>query len=245
MDNIKIFPIFNQSAPGVWHSFLRIQSAAMRHVYNYKMTSLDLDIARQFLEQDWRRISYNFAFAATDGTDMVGFIQGNCKRNIATIQNLYVMPECMSQHVGSRLLRCAECGGAINAATIELISLANAQGFYTHNGYNRIADGHNGFTKKISQKPRCTAVPVFYPTPKVVQACRQIAACNGQDFNSGTIKKKRLPLFVYMNVKSDIIGFSVAGDETNDGMPQVCVNAPRQMADIIQKRLVRELGHSR
>ena len=246
MDNIKIFPIFNQSAPGVWHSFLRIQSAAMRHVYNYKMTSLDLDIARQFLEQDWRRISYNFAFAATDGTDMVGFIQGACCNNVAQIQNLYVMPKFMSKHVGGRLLNRAERVGALNAKKIELVSLVKAEGFYEHNGYNRVMAGSNSFVKKIQTVPRCDVLPVFYPTPNIIRACRRIATDNNQEFNTRVIKENRLPMFVYMNIESNISAFSVAGDRSKgDAVPQVCLNVPPHMTDSIQKCLIRELGYAR
>lgn len=245
MTDIRIFPIFNQSVPGIWEAFLRIQSAAMRYVYNYRMTVLDHDIARQLLFQDWWHISYNFAFGATDGMNMIGFIQGACQNNIAQIQNLYVMPKFMSNHVGSRLLNCAERVGALNAKKIELVSLAKAEGFYEHNGYNRVMAGSNSFVKKIRTASRCDVLPVFYPTPSIVRACRRIATDNNQEFNTRAIKENRLPMFVYMNIESNISAFSVAGDEKNDGMPQVCVNAPRQIADIIQKRLVRELGYSR
>ena len=64
MTSIKILPIFNQSAPGVWDDFMRIQSCAMRHVYNLRMDASDIDSCIRELRYKWAHNGFNFAFGA-------------------------------------------------------------------------------------------------------------------------------------------------------------------------------------
>lgn len=235
--NITFLPIFNQSAPGVWDDFLRIQAAAMRHVYNYKMDNTDFEAAKLSLKNDWRHYTYNFAFGANDNDSMIGFIQGNCIRGITTIQGLYVMPQYMSQHVGARLLRRAEQYASMVSKSIELVSLLRAQGFYEHHGYTQSGPGNNSYTKRISRTPHCETVPVFRPTPQIVRACQKIAAGNGYAFDANAISGEHNPMFVYFDVNSAVCGFSVAD---HNGDIRVCI-APHQPTDFIHNRLTREM----
>ena len=242
--NINILPIFNQSAPGVWDDFLRIQAAAMRHVYNYKMDNTDFEAAKLSLKNDWRHYTYNFAFGANDNDSMIGFIQGNCIRGITTIQGLYVMPQYMSQHVGARLLRRAEQYASMVSKSIELVSLLRAQGFYEHHGYVPISRGSNHYVKQIDQEIRSTVVPVFRPTSLIMDSCDQIAQMNGQRFDDSDaydVASAHWPMFVHTDAMSQICGFARSQIKNNSYVEQICIDR-RCASDIIRNRLARALG---
>ena len=72
MSEIKILPIFNQSAPGVWDDMLRVRIAAMQYNYNIRLTDEELADAMSDFQKSWRQLSHNFAFGAYDGDRMVG-----------------------------------------------------------------------------------------------------------------------------------------------------------------------------
>ena len=147
MNNINVLPIFNQAAPGIWEDFLRIRAFAMRHIYNHHVSHAETVALRNEYELNWRRRGFNFAFGAYDGTDLIGFVNGDCCDRVATIRGLYVLPECMSKHVGSTLLKSAENTGAIAACELDLVSLLKSRGFYEHNGYTPIMHGSNRYSK--------------------------------------------------------------------------------------------------
>lgn len=235
MNNINVLPIFNQAAPGIWEDFLRIRAFAMRHIYNHHVSHAETVALRNEYELNWRRRGFNFAFGAYDGTDLIGFVNGDCCDRVATIRGLYVLPECMSKHVGSTLLKSAENTGAIAARELDLVSLLKSRGFYEHNGYTPIMHGSNRYSKKIRNRVQCKTVPVFYSIPSFTRACRQISVFNKTEFNPGMINQEHTPMFAYLDVDSIPQGFAFTDDAT---ISRAYV-APHQPTDFIAKRLHR------
>ncbi len=244
MMNIEIVPIFDQSVPHVWDDFVRISAAAMRHVYNYKTSEPERRDAISKLQYNWAHSEYSFAFGATNGKTMVGFIYGDCADDTAVIQGLYVMPRYMSRRVGARLLHSAENAMTFVADTVELVSLANAQGFYEYHGYVPISRGSNHYVKQIDQEIRSTVVPVFRPTSLIMDSCDQIAQMNGQRFDDSDaydVASAHWPMFVHTDAMSQICGFARSQIKNNSYVEQICIDR-RCASDIIRNRLARALG---
>ncbi|MBQ2017639.1 MAG: GNAT family N-acetyltransferase, partial [Alphaproteobacteria bacterium] len=124
MSEIRILPIFNQSAPGVWDDMLRIRIATMRHNYNIKLTDQEISEAMAEFQQSWKRLSFNFAFGAYDDGKMVGCISGDVQNKTAFIRHLYVLPEYQGQRIGSRLLNEAEIATSVSARQTDIVALA-------------------------------------------------------------------------------------------------------------------------
>lgn len=238
MTSIKILPIFNQSAPGVWDDFMRIQSCAMRHVYNLRMDASDIDSCIRELRYKWARNGFNFAFGAYDDDMMVGYISGDCADNTATVNSLYVMPEYMGQHIGGRLLRLAEHSGAFGAMDMELVSLARAQTFYERFDYRPILAGSNHYIKPITpdMRARCKTMPVFKSTRSITRACSDIAVKNGAKYDALNVNNRHTPTYVYMDVNANIRAF---GAETDTPVPDIYV-APHQPREYISRVINRE-----
>lgn len=223
MSDIKIIPIFDQSAPGIWDDFLRIQSSTMLCNYKHCMTADYRARMLDKLQASWRRISSKFAFAAYDGTDMVGCIHGDCARRTATVRHLYVLPEYQHHHIGSKLLTAAEESCSLSAAYIELVSLAFAMGFYERNGYISL-DHSNNYTKNITASGRCKTTPVFFCNAPVFRECREIMT-GDMGFDVADINRHHHPMYVYRDIKSDIAGYGLPGTGANAGANHiVCRN---------------------
>ena len=92
MDEITIIPLFNQD-PVIWNNFLSVRCDAIRGAYNHELTSGECDFMLKDLAKAWHRRAHNFAYAAYHDKTMVGFVQGDCMSNIATMRGLYVRSE--------------------------------------------------------------------------------------------------------------------------------------------------------
>ena len=57
MNNIKILPIFNQSAPNVWEDFIYIRGLSMDYVYDYHFNVEDYVLALDDFRDTWRHNS--------------------------------------------------------------------------------------------------------------------------------------------------------------------------------------------
>lgn len=202
MTEIKILPIFNQSAPGVWDDMLRVRIAAMQHNYNVRLTEKDIANAISDFQTAWRRLSYNFAFAAYDGDKMVGCLNGDIQKQIAYIRHLYVLPEYQGQQLGAGLLRAAEKATSVLARQTDIISLGGAEKFYRHMGYNSPI-GTNNYTKKLSA-PKCATVPIFHCTPSFARGCDKLLGKNGTVFNASRINHEHVPTFADYDVNSQL-----------------------------------------
>ncbi len=200
MSEIKILPIFNQSAPGVWDDMLRVRIAAMRHNYNVRLTEKDIANAISDFQTAWRRLSYNFAFAAYDGDKMVGCLNGDIQKQIAYIRHLYVLPEYQGQQLGAGLLRAAEKATSVLAHQTDIISLGGAEKFYRHMGYNSPI-GTNNYTKKLSA-PKCATVPIFHCTPSFARGCDKLLCGMGKMVDRSRINHEHLPVFAGYDVDS-------------------------------------------
>lgn len=237
MNNVNILPIFNQSSPRVWDSFVNIRAAAMKHVYNVCMSKEECETMQQAYFLAWRTRKFNFAFGAYNNSDIVGFVSGDCVDRVATIRSLYVLPEFMSNNIGGRLLNAAENAGSFGARTLDLVSLYGSRGFYERYGYRPIVRGSNHYIKSIHGNINCKTVPVFYSTPSITRACRQISEFNKTEYNPKIVNKEHSPMFAYLDVESTPQGFVVS--DYNIGTPARTYIGCHQPVDYIAKRLNR------
>lgn len=221
MDEISLLPIFDQSKRGIWESFLRIRDEATYSVCGYSMSSDDYDNGMKEYTYMWKSRSFNFAFGAYDDCKMVGFIQGDCVNNMASIRCLYVLPDYMNRKIGSKLLRMAERVSTFGAKTLDLISLPSAQKFYERYDYVSlpIMRTSNHYRKSITKSARATSMvlPVFKVTKDINKISKDILGLHGQNFDSSIVNVKHLPMFVYVDAFSNIQGvaFSNIDGESN------------------------------
>ena len=238
MTDINILPIFNQAAPNIWDDFLRIRASAMQHVYNHNMTQNERDDARAEYAAVWRRRGFNFAFGAYNGSDIVGFVNGDCVNRVATIRGLYVLPECMSNNIGGQLLKYAESAGAMGARLLDLVSLLKSCRFYEKHGYRAVMRGSNQYRKKIQSKIQCKTVPVFHTPPAMTRECVQISSDNHQKLDMERVNVEHLPMFAYLDSMSVTRGFIV---DNGPSGTEIYIGA-HQPVDFIAKRLMRAHG---
>ena len=96
MDNapdIQIFPVFDQSAPGVWYDFASIRTESAVVKYPSLATQESIAGYLEDCESSWKKKSFNFAYAAYHDDKMVGFIQGDVVDRVGYIRDLFVLPE--------------------------------------------------------------------------------------------------------------------------------------------------------
>ena len=207
MSNVKIFPIFNQSAPGVWDDFLRIRVAAMKHNYDIQLSDYALKNALDELQQT----KHPFAFGAYDDDKMVGCIHGSIQPNTAEINHLYVLPEYQGQKIGIKLLQSAEAAISLNTNNAVLISLGKACKFYEKHGYTS-PEWTNKFCKNVKNSGNCRVSPVFVPSASLIRQLAKISNKPTTLFDKKKLSAERTPIFVYRNLDSKICGFAIAGD---------------------------------
>ena len=218
MQDIKIIPIFDQSAPSVWEDFARICSSTMLTNYNSRMTADEIQDSIDRDRKKWGRGTH-FAFGAFADNEMVGFIQGTARGRCATIQSLYVLHDFQKMKVGRGLLQSAERATALFANRVELISLAKAEPFYRAHGY-RTQYGTNAYEKNKMESPRCVCAPVFRCNRAMELKIQKLDS----RFSADMVNKQHLPVFAYFNVDSKVIGFSVGQNMVVDprcGMPEI------------------------
>lgn len=247
MSDINFLPIFNQAESGVWEDFARIRDAATYHVCGYSMTSKDYDeLIKEFM-RNWRRRSFNFAFGAYQDDEMVGFVQGDCTGDMATINSLYVMPEHMNKKIGSKLLRLAEKAGAFGATALDLVSLCSAQKFYERYNYIPlpIMRTSNHYRKNITKqmRPTSTVVPVFKVTKDMDKVCKKISGLYGVEFDASYVNSAHLPMFLYVDAFFDIQGM-VLGEVGKRSKINIYVNE-HQPKDFIKSKLDKEFKNFR
>ena len=207
MSNVKIFPIFNQSAPGVWDDFLRIRVAAMKYNYDIQLSNIDLENARTELKQT----KYPFAFGAYDDDKMVACIHGSIQPNTAEFSHLYVLPEYQGQKIGIKLLQSAEDAISLTTNTVELISLGNACKFYEKHGYTS-PESTNKFCKNVKESGNGLVLPVFMPSASLIRQLAKISKQSVSQFNAKKLITEHTPIFIYRNRESKICGFAIANN---------------------------------
>lgn len=208
MSEIKIIPLFNQSAPGIWDDFLRVRFETMQHNYSVKMTDVELQNDLEIMRRAFAGRSGAFAFAAYDGARMVATLNGDFNNGGATIRHIYVLPAYQKQRLGARLLAVAESAASLSAKYIDLVSYSHSEKFYQkHNYVSQF--GTNNYFKRIPPTSSCSVVPVFHCTPGMCRACAAIAKRYNFDFNSGIVNRDHLPVFVYRDSTAKIKGFSI------------------------------------
>jgi GNAT superfamily N-acetyltransferase len=207
MNNVKIFPIFNQAAPQVWDDFLRIRAVVMKHNYNLEMTSNELNAALDTLKNDWKYATWNFAFGAYDNNEMIGYICGTCdsKGKTAYFNHLYVMPNYQGKSIGRQLLNAAESAASVYATESELISLGNAYGFYDKNKYES-RNKTNIYNKSLKNIGKCQVIPVFHAKPSMLTKLNRIS--QNTNLTKQAINKEHQPVFIYKDINQKITGYA-------------------------------------
>lgn len=240
MSDIIFKPIFNQSEFCVWDNFIDIGAASRLGTYGIVTLNDKYLYKMDEYKNNWKRRSFNFAFGAYDKSQMVGFIHGYCADRVGYIEELYILPEYQGQRIGSRLLTMGETAITYGAGKIELTALATrrAMSYYPKRGYTiRLAP--NGFEKKLAKRPCCQTVPVFKVTRPIAKACAQIASVHGDTFDAAQINSSHAPMFIYVNVQSEITGFGLAGGDNGNIKTYV---APHNDVDWIRKRLIKSFA---
>ena len=127
MSDINIIPIFDQSAPSVWHSFAHIRAVASYPDHDIDSLADKENTLVNKMSTDWQnKRGCKYAFGAYDGDDMVGFILGYAAARYGCVDSLFVLPQYHGNRTGTRLLSWAETALSLVATSVELISLANA-----------------------------------------------------------------------------------------------------------------------
>ena len=224
--DIKYVPIFDQSLDVIWYDFERLQRLCDIVEFGHSNSNYDIYAAHQ---HEWENENYNFAFAAYDGSKMVGFVNGYLEnRTNMYLHNLYVDPHYQNMRIGSELLNQTERAASLVAKTIKLKALHEKSiRFYAKHGYQN-QDGRNR-SKKFPNHV-VGVVPVFKPLPKIVKNIK--IDCGGYNFSKNCEHK---PLFVYVNDKNEIDGVAVQNRE-----PWLN-QSKRGMVDFYRNQLLRAL----
>ena len=210
MKRIKIFPIFNQAAPRVWDDFLRIRTITRQHNYNINSSPTDINDALTEFKENWSRPSQNFALAAYDNNEIIGFVSGTYNAKIARIQHLYVLPQYQGMHIGRQLLDAAESAISVNTTQVDLISMGTSDKFYEKHGYKSYTQT-NHYNKTVKNAGHCTVTPVFRCTPTLIKQFAKLSNTTPNEFDTQKIAQTRTPLFIYRDTNSKITAFGVCG----------------------------------
>lgn len=235
MNDIDIIPLFNQDA-SIWDDFLSVRCASIHGAYNQKLTLDECKTALKDLESAWRRRKHNFAYAAYQNADMVGFVQGDCMAGVATIRGLYVRPEFRKSGIGHNLLKNAERTARFGASSMDLISMLGAMNFYKKCGYTALrlnGSELNHFAKDAPDFPHCTTVPLFCATAQVKNACSKIARDNNMAFDTADINTLHMPAYAYLDATGDIQAYGI-NDNVLIGAHQPAAYIAKQMHRVFQ-----------
>lgn len=216
MKEVKIIPIFDQAAPGIWDSFVGLRVNAMRTTCNHNMSDQEITNAFQELRSSWGRLKHNFAFAAYDGERMVGCIHGDCQKRTAFVRHLYVAPEYQHQGIGFSLLSAAEHSSALVASKTDIVALPKAEKFYQRYGYTSPLKTNNYF-KDIKGKQACSVVPLFSCSPSLAKQLAKFSP----EFKPEYVNQGHCPAFVYCDYKMQIGGFGFAEPDISLDKPQI------------------------
>lgn len=206
MSEIKIIPIFDQSAPKVWTDFLRIRAMAMQCNHNVKMSDHEIADAITEYQDSWKRVSCNYAFGAFDNGKMVGCVTGDCQHGVSYLRHLYVLPEYQGQYLGYSLLKAAENMSSLYAKKSDIVALPGAEKFYKKYGYVAPCST-NWYTKDICNAGKCSVTPLFYYSKPIIRICNELAAKSGDVFVPDN--KQHKPVFIYRDAANKITAFGV------------------------------------
>ncbi len=227
---IKIKPIFNQSAPGIWDDFARIQGAAVVVDYNITWTDELHNKTVTDYERQFRGKTKNFAFGAYDSDSLVGFIRGDVSRSEMSIEGLYVLPDYQNMKIGIQLLSAAERAGSLATKSVNLISLPRAEKFYLRNGYRVLYS--NVYDKSITRVGYSGAVPVFKLSAPLARMTKDMLM--PYDISI----EKHTPVFVYISVDFNVLGVATTKTDAFGKASAVIVSrAPSNMKNMVEREL--------
>lgn len=208
--DVKIIPIFNQAAPGIWDDFLRIRAAAMQHNYNVKLTDAELARYMQEYQNQFTQHQCNVAYGAFENDNMVGFTQGYVVGKFAQLESLYVQPECQGQRVGHRLLKAAESSFAPICTRVGGVALGYTDQYYKAHGYDTPLK--TNLCEKKLKKPACQRIALFSFNPTLARLCKPVAP-NGEDISA--LAGEHFPIWTEFDEKNQARGILIANPETN------------------------------
>lgn len=232
---IKIKPIFNQAAPGIWDDFARIQAAAVVADYNIKWTDAQHPKTVTEYEHQFRSKTTDFAFGAYDSDSLIGFIRGDVSRSEMKIEGLYVLPEYQNMQIGARLLNAAERSGALATRYVNLISRPLAEKFYQRHGYR--VSYSTVYDKTISRGGYSGAVAAFKLSAPLARIVSDMLA--PYDISI----ERHAPVFVYMDANANLIGVATSkADEFGRGRAIIASRAPDNMKNMVERNLNAAIG---
>ena len=205
MNDIKIFPIFNQNVPEIQDDFKRVRTITMKYNYN---ASLIEDSDPTYQPKSTNR---TFAFGAYDNNTMVGYVNGNFIESISEIERLFVLPEYQKQNIGTRLLRSAESAMSLYTRQMSLGAIWNAVDFYKKHGYTQYTC-ENVLKKTIAYSGRSCLSPVFLPNATIFNQIAKLSDTDIKKFDSRLLAKSHTPVFVYRDANCKIQGYYIHGD---------------------------------
>ena len=211
MKEINIVPIFNQSAPKIWEDFMHIRTVTRKVNYGLETSQKDFRDTMDEFKKNWNKPSQNFAFAAYNNNEIIGFISGTYDIKIAKIEHLYVLPQYQGQHIGKMLLNAAESAISIDAHTSDLIAMGNSDKFYEKHGYYSETKT-NHYKKSVKNCGHCQIAPVFRCTPTLINKFAKISGKACESYNRKKITQERIPVFIYRDINSKVTGFGICGN---------------------------------
>ncbi|MBD5388954.1 GNAT family N-acetyltransferase [bacterium] len=218
MPDIQIYPIFDQTVPGIWADFADIRIQAIHADSKTKWLDGDNDRLVSEFGAAWHHNRFNFAFGAYDGHRMIGFAQGDLSHQVGYIRGLYVRPEYQRQGVGLTLLRAAERALSMNGKYVDLVTRLNARGFYAQYGYGSLV-GTEELIKNVTGVARCHVVPIFYATPGLGRTLARISAAYDVRRDTAAINDAHRPIWVYVDADRKIGGFALGHVADQDTIP--------------------------
>jgi GNAT superfamily N-acetyltransferase len=212
MNQIKIVPIFDQTAPGVWDDFLRISAAAMEFNYNYEMSSQERQLHYPNINLNIvvHHIISHLAHTIIPKWLVLFMVMG--RGVLRQSKCLYVLPDYQKHHIGHNLLMTAERVIAPAYKNIELVSLGLAEKFYQRHKYTT-KYGTNIYIKHIDN-PHCYDVHLFGFPARVKRMCSNLFP----DLDVSVFIVPNTPMFAHFDVNGNIDGMAIGTAQSNRAM---------------------------
>ncbi len=212
--DFNIVPIFNQTAPGVWNDFIRIEAVCDTELYKLSYPTEPIIQSRlRAYKGACHENKHNFAFGAYSNGQMIGFSQGRLyQENEMYLDRLYVLPKYHRCGVGTQLLKAVEQTSALIATKIKFIALEEAASFYEQkHGYQQFA-----YMEKNLSPTANSIVPIFQWIKKDFNIKIDIHV------NTMALKQSKYqPIFVHINENREIDAVTT---RTKDGTNKIWAN---------------------
>ena len=217
--DIRYKPLFDQTEPGIWDTFLDIEIAA-RAAHGLKFDDADVANILYHYHKDWQE-SNNIAFGAFLDGKMVGFANGfMIEPGEYKLASLFVRPELQRQGIGRKLIKSFENSAALDGSFVQGLCYEWAETFYQKQGYITIHGKSSGIemSKELPKKLGKGVFPMFSKwCTKDIKPKTPGLRVDKKLLNDSS----RQPVFVSVNEKSQI---DVVGVKTKDNVDVIWVS---------------------